>query len=129
LGKLGKVAPREIAVRFAFGAAISIGAGVVGQTVGARFGGMFLAFPAILPAGLTLIEKKEGTRRAGRNAIGAVLGGVALAVYAGVGEAAFGHLPGAVVLLLALGAWLAASAGLYALLAFFRPGDCDKSLD
>ena len=62
-----------MAVRFAFGAAISVGAGVLGKAVGARFGGTFLAFPAILPASLTLIQNKEGTRTADRNAVGAVL--------------------------------------------------------
>jgi hypothetical protein len=111
------------------GALISVSAGILGKTVGARFAGMFLAFPSILPASLTLIQEKEGTRRADRNAIGAVLGGVALVIFAGIGESAFGHLQAFVVLLLALAGWVVASLVLYGVLAFLRPETCDKSKD
>ena len=57
LGKLREVVPRDLALRFAFGAGISIIAGLAGLLVSSRFGGMFLAFPAILPATLTLLEE------------------------------------------------------------------------
>lgn len=129
LTKLREVNVRELAVRFVFGAAVSVGAGVLGKAVGARFGGMFLAFPAILPASLTLIENKEGTRKADRNAIGAVLGGMALAVFAGIGEAAFGHISPPLVLAIAALGWAAMALVLYALLAFFVPETCDKNQD
>jgi hypothetical protein len=129
LGHLRKVKPRDYLVRFIFGAAVSIAAGIIGKAISPRFGGLFLAFPAILPASLTLLEEKEGTRRADRNAIGAVLGGLALIVFAGVGEAGFGRLPAAVMLLLALAAWIAVSFGLYAVLAVLRPEDCDRNRD
>jgi hypothetical protein len=127
--KLRDIKPTELAVRFVFGAAVSIGAGVLGKAVGARFGGMFLAFPAILPASLTLIQDKEGTRKADRDAIGAVLGGLALAVFAGIGEAAFGHFGPGVVLGLAAIGWLAVAFALYGLLAFFVPEACDDTED
>ena len=128
-GKVRSIRVRDVGVRFAFGMMVSVLAGLVGKTVGPRFGGAFLAFPAILPASLTLIETKEGTRKADRNAIGAVLGGFALAVFAAVAEAAFGHLPSPLVLLLALLAWLLTSLALYALLAFFVPDACDADKD
>jgi len=102
---------------------------VIAKTVSARFGGMFLAFPAILPASLTLIQEKEGTRRADREALGAILGGTSLVAFAGAGEATIGQMPGALALLLALAAWLAASFSLYALLAALRPQDCDRNRD
>lgn len=128
LRKLHDIRVHEYALRFAFGFAVSVAAGVISNGVGTRFGGMFLAFPAILPASLTLLQKKEGTRKAGRNAIGAVLGGVALLTFAGVGEIAFRHLTyGAIVLQLLT--WVAVAFALYGLLAVLQPDACDPERD
>ena len=129
LDKIKQVRAGQYLVRFALGAGVSVAAGIVGRSVGARFGGMFLAFPAILPASLTLIQDKEGTRRAHRSAIGAVLGGVGLVVFAVVGEACLGHLQPFAALLVALGAWSVVSVALYTLLAVLRPDDCDRRMD
>jgi hypothetical protein len=82
--------------------------------------GAFLAFPPILPASLTLLEQKEGTRRAGRNAIGAVLGSLGLVVFAMIGEAAFGQFNPVIVLLLATARWIITSLALYGMLAFLN---------
>jgi len=128
-GEIRGLQPKEYLLRFALGAAISIVAGIIGKTVSARFGGAFLAFPSILPASLTLLEGKEGTRRAGRNAIGAVLGSLGLVVFAMIGEAAFGQLNPVVVLLLALAGWTVTSLALYVMLAFLRPESCDRTQD
>ena len=76
-----------------------------------------------------MIQQKEGTRRADRNAIGAVPGGAGLVVFAMIGEAAFGHLPPFTVLLLALAGWAVTSLLLYAGLAFIRPESCDRTQD
>jgi len=46
-----------------------------------------------------------------------------------VGEAAFGQLDPAVVLLLALAGWVVTSFALYAMLAFLRPESCDRTKD
>ena len=81
-GKLREVKVHELLIRFAFGAAISAVAGIVSLAVNPVAGGMFLAFPAILPATLTLIEQKEGTDQARMDAQGAVAGGLALALFA-----------------------------------------------
>lgn len=129
LGEIRQVQPKEYLLRFALGAAISIVAGIIGKTVSARFGGAFLAFPSILPASLTLLEEKEGTRRAGRNAIGAVLGSLGLVVFAMIGEAAFGQFNAVIVLLLAAAGWTIASLALYGVLAFLRPDTCDQTED
>ena len=129
MGKLREVAPRELLVRFALGATVSIVAGIIAKVIGARIGGVFLAFPAILPASLTIVQSKEGTRRADRNAIGAVLGGAALVVFAVVGETFFTRQNPAAVLFAALGAWLFVSFLFYGLLALVRPDDCDKHGD
>jgi Protein of unknown function (DUF3147) len=128
-GKLREVKFRECLVRFALGAAISIIAGIIGKAVGARFGGAFLAFPSILPASLTLIQDKEGTRRADRNAIGAVLGGAGLVVFAMIGEASFGHIEPFLALVLCLAGWVVSSVALYGLMCYFQPDRCDRDQD
>jgi hypothetical protein len=100
-GKLRQIRPRDYLIRFALGAGVSIVAGILSKTVSARFGGAFLAFPSILPASLTLIQKK----------------------------AAFGHIEPFAVLVLALAGWAVTSLALYGLLAFLRPESCDRTKD
>jgi hypothetical protein len=65
-----------------FGAAIALVAGLIGMAFGPKLGGVFLAFPAILPASLTLIQKKEGKEEASIDSVGAVLGAIAMIVFA-----------------------------------------------
>ena len=71
-------------------------AGLIAKNFGPGLGGLFLAFPAIFPAGATLIEKHEkqkkeragvnGTQRgrtaAGLDAAGAAIGTVGLLCFA-----------------------------------------------
>ena len=85
------------------------------MAAGPKIGGLFLAFPAILPASLTLIEKKEGLTRAWSDASGGVLGSFAMAAFAATAMFLLTWNPvGA--LLLALLAWLIVATGLYFLL-------------
>ena len=128
-GKLRQIRMKDYLIRFALGAAVSIVAGILSKTISVRFGGAFLAFPSILPASLTLIQEKEGTRRADRNAIGAVLGSVGLVVFAITGEAAFGHIEPFAALMLALAGWAITALALYGLLAFLRPESVDRTKD
>jgi hypothetical protein len=58
--KLGKPPARDWFIRFGFGAAVSAVASVIAAVAGPRAGGVFLAFPAILLASLTLVAKEEG---------------------------------------------------------------------
>jgi len=69
-------------VRFVFGAGIALVAGIIGMAFGSKAGGLFLAFPAVLPASLTLIEEKGGREEAAIDSEGAMLGAIALVVYA-----------------------------------------------
>lgn len=123
LSKLRGINRGEYLTRFAFGAAISLVAGLVTLTFGARFGGLFLAFPAILPATLTLVEEKEGTRRAGKNAGGAVLGAVGLIIFAAI---AYLLLPTSALLALvaALLGWSATAVLLYWAGCSLKPDAC-----
>jgi uncharacterized membrane protein (GlpM family) len=49
----------ELLIRFLFGGAITLIAGLLAKHYGPVFGGLFLAFPAIFPATATLVEKHE----------------------------------------------------------------------
>jgi len=77
----------EYATRFVFGGIVTVLAGLIADRFGPVVGGLFLAFPAIFPAGASLIakhetEKKEkaGAKRTrrGRHAAGVDAGGAAM---------------------------------------------------
>jgi hypothetical protein len=110
--KLSKASPGDIAIRFVFGASIALVAAVAGHFFGAKVGGLFLAFPAVLPATLTLIERKEGTTKAWADASGGALGAIGLAAFAVTATLLLRWYPAA-ALLLALLAWALVSVGLY----------------
>lgn len=109
---LSRATPREIAIRFIFGAGIALIAALVAHLFGARAGGLFLAFPAVLPATLTLIEHKEGTTKAWADASGGAVGAVGLAAFAVAASLLLPWNPVA-ALLFALVAWTLVSVGLY----------------
>jgi len=120
-GKLGDVKAHEMLLRFAFGAAISLGAGAVSIVVNPVAGGMFLAFPAILPATLTLIEKREGTAEAVTDVEGAAIGAAALVPFAAVGGYLLRTTGAPLSLTLAFLTWLVASiVGYLAVETFLR---------
>jgi hypothetical protein len=103
----------QLGVRFAFGAGIAVAAGLVGLRWGPRAGGVFLAFPAILPAALTLLQRASGTGKTDVDAAGACLGAVALLLFA-VTVATLGPRLGVLAVLLAAVIWIAAALGLFA---------------
>jgi len=86
----------QYALRFTLGGLVTVAAGVIAKLCGPVIGGVFLAFPAIFPAGVTLIARRErekkakaglnGTRRGHRvaalDSAGAVLGSVGLVGFA-----------------------------------------------
>jgi hypothetical protein len=88
----------EYALRFVAGGIITVIAGLIARKWGPGIGGLFLAFPAIFPAGATLIEKHErqrkqkkglhgrerGTDAAAIDAIGAAMGSIGLMAFAGI---------------------------------------------
>jgi uncharacterized membrane protein YfcA len=111
--RLRDTRPRDLVIRFAFGFAVSVVAGIVSMSIGDRPGGLFLAFPAILPASLTLIADKESTSEAEVDAAGALIGAAALVAFAVVSWQALARLPLVVADAAAFGAWLVASVGTY----------------
>lgn len=111
--KLKEVEPHELAIRFAFGATISVVAGVVSLLFGPKAGGLFLAFPAILPATLTLLEKKEGADAALHDIEGAVFGALGLVAFAVTAMWTLPSMPVGTALATAFGVWIVVAVGTY----------------
>jgi hypothetical protein len=96
LAALKKTAWQEYAIRFLFGGAVTVIAGVLAKLYGPAFGGLFLAFPAIFPASATLLEKHQrekkqaagisrtirGRQAAALDARGAAMGSIGLIIFA-----------------------------------------------
>ena len=100
---------KEYAIRVVFGGAITALAGYLGRTFGPTVGGLFLAFPAILPAAITLISNHEGRKAAARDALGAVAGSAGMAAFAVVVWRYSTHLAAWQTLALATLVWLVVS--------------------
>lgn len=111
----------EYVVRFGFGGAVTVLAGLIAKQYGPGVGGLFLAFPAIFPASATLIEKhekqkkeragKEGSLRgraaAGADAAGAAIGSLGLLAFAVVVWQWMPTYQAAIVLCVATAVWFA----------------------
>jgi hypothetical protein len=114
---------KEYGVRFAFGGAITVLAGVLAKEYGPSLGGLFLAFPAIFPATSTLIESHERQKKidkgkSGRmrgrlvaavDARGAMWGSMGLMCFAALVWKLLPRWNAAADLLVALGVWMLAS--------------------
>lgn len=123
LKSLKGIAAHEWIVRFIFGGAICVMAGLVAKWFGPIIGGLFLAFPAIFPAGASMVEAHEkkhkaragldGTNRgrtvAGIDAAGAALGCFGLAGFAFVCWKGLPKLDTGVVFAIASMVWLVLS--------------------
>lgn len=86
----------EYVIRFALGGLVTVIAGLLAKKIGPGFGGLFLAFPAILAASTTLVEKHEREKKeekglhglyrsrqaAGADAAGAAMGSFGLIGFA-----------------------------------------------
>jgi len=87
----------EYGIRFVLGGAMTVIAGAIASRFGPAIGGLFLAFPAIFPASVTLIEKhvrqqkeekglrgsRRGKQAAALDARGAALGGLGMIGFGG----------------------------------------------
>ena len=104
-GKLRQTHGRDWLIRFGFGAGVSALAGVVAALAGPRLGGVFLAFPAILLASLTLVAKEEGVQQSRNEARGATFGTLGLAVFAVIVAVLTRRMPVWVALIAATTAW------------------------
>jgi hypothetical protein len=86
----------EYVVRFVLGGLTTVAAGIIANVYGPKMGGLFLAFPAIFCASVTLVEKHErrqkreqglggqcrGTDAAALESCGTGLGSIGLGAFA-----------------------------------------------
>ncbi|MCU1271873.1 MAG: hypothetical protein JWN74_3167 [Acidobacteriaceae bacterium] len=86
----------EYLLRFILGGLVTAIAGLIAKKFGPSFGGLFLAFPAILASSATMVEKHErerkkekwmsgvirGRQAAGADAAGAAMGSIGLIAFA-----------------------------------------------
>lgn len=122
-GKLGDTKPKDMFIRFAFGAGVSAAAGVLSATAGPLAGGPLLASPAILLASLTLIADEDGKSAARDDARGAVAGAIGLIAFALLGAALFTHVKTLLVFIDLSAAWTVVALGAYSLAWLARIGN------
>ena len=117
----------QFVVRFVLGGAVTLCTGLIAQRWGPVVGGLFLSFPAIFPATVTLIERhetqkkskagincrKRGRKAAALDAAGAVLGGWGMIVFGCAAWLALPRYPTVLALSLAGVLWLIVSASLW----------------
>jgi hypothetical protein len=112
--RLQEIRWKELLARFVFGGAVTAAAGWAGKKWGPAVGGLFLAFPAILPATVTLVQKHEKSRAAaGAEVAGAVVGTCGLLVFALFVWQLAPVWPHWLTLLLAFLVWTVFSCGLW----------------
>jgi Protein of unknown function (DUF3147) len=115
LQSLEKAAVWEYVVRFLFGGLVTMCCGLVAHHSGPSIGGLFLAFPAILPASLTLITRHGNRAQAVDDARGACLGTIGLAAFAAFAWRTATTWPAPLVLGVATLVWIAVSMAAWAL--------------
>lgn len=120
LDSLKQIRWHEYLTRFLLGGIITVATGLIAKHFGPVIGGLFLAFPAIFPAGATLIEKHERDkkRRAGipqtthgrlaaaLDGRGAAMGTIALAAFGLLVWKLLPRYNAALILTVALATWL-----------------------
>jgi hypothetical protein len=113
----------ELVLRVLFGGIATVLTGLIAKFYGPVVGGLFLAFPAIFPSTVSLVEKhvKEKRRKAGLDgsqraayavaieARGATLGSVGLLIFAALTMWLFPHVPSTATLFAAALGWLGLS--------------------
>lgn len=110
LSKLRETSWKEYGVRFLFGGSITVVTGILGKTFGPVVAGLFLAFPAILPASVTLVEKHDGRDEAAVDSAGAAIGSVGLIAFGAVVWVLAPRLSAWAVLTIATCVWFAVAA-------------------
>lgn len=129
----------EYLIRFVFGGLITVATGIITQKYGPVVGGLFLAFPSIFPASVTLVQshkkeseqkegepkatsEREGRKAAGITALGSAMGSLGLLGFAMVLWQMSTHLADWLVLVLAMLVWLVVNVLVWWIQSKINPG-------
>jgi hypothetical protein len=119
--RLRQTTARDYALRFVFGGLITVAAGLVTTHFGPVAGGLLLAFPAILPASLTLLAAHaHNTPPAGADAYGSIFGSVGLVIFSAVVWTLGAIVPAWLVLSLAVFVWIVTACGTWVVVERLR---------
>ncbi len=113
LAGLKKPAWWEMAIRFVFGGLVTVGTGLIDKRFGPAWGGMFIAFPSILPASLTMVKRHDGRPSVVDDARGARIGTFGLLAFALVVTATSTILSAPWALSAATSAWFVVASALW----------------
>jgi uncharacterized membrane protein (GlpM family) len=102
-------------IRALFGGLATLMAALIGQAYGPVVGGLFLAFPSIAVASLTLIESDKGKNAAGADAAGTSVGSLGLLGFGLVVWMLARQESGWLVLVIASVVWFVLASGLWLL--------------
>jgi hypothetical protein len=111
---------REHALRFVFGGIVTAGVGLIAHHWGPIVGGLFLGFPSIFPASITLVKEHDGRAKAIDDARGARLGSLGLMAFGFVVWSTARSWAPSVVLGVATAAWLAVDLAAWTLVYGMR---------
>jgi hypothetical protein len=104
-------------LRFVLGGTVTVAAGLVARWFGPAVGGILLAFPAIMPAALILLERSQneqvpppgcgarGRRAVVLDAVGAAMGSIGLIAFALVVWKTLVRMPTSLALIAGTAAW------------------------
>jgi uncharacterized membrane protein (GlpM family) len=107
--RLHQTSAKEYGLRFLFGGIATAAVGIIATVFGPEVAGLFLAFPAILIASLTLLGNHHGNAAAGSDALGAAFGAVGLLAFGAIIWSLSQHVPGVLTLALATVLWFIVS--------------------
>jgi hypothetical protein len=119
-GALKEARAWEHALRFVFGGIVTVVVGLVARRWGPVIAGLFLAFPSIFPASITLVRRHDGRAKAVDDAKGACVGGAGMLAFSCVVRAAASAWRPAMVLAMATLAWAAVDLGAWAMVYGWR---------
>jgi hypothetical protein len=111
--RLHQTSVKEYGLRFLFGGVTTAVVGVIATAFGPEVAGLFLAFPAILIASLTLLGNHHGNAAAGSDALGAAIGATGLIAFGAIVWKLSQHTPGTLMLTVATVVWFLVSVAIW----------------
>lgn len=118
---LKRIRAWEPPLRFVFGGVVTLLTGVIANAYGPVIAGLFLSFPAILPASLTLVARHQGRVAAADDAKGATIASLGLGAFGIVVWLLAARIAAPLTLVAALAAWSGISLAAWCLV-FARRG-------